>query len=126
MALTRTSDSPGASRGAFAWVLLLGLALAACQSAGGNSPLRVEGLELKLHPSGARFVSGTVINDSDRHITSAQVQISLFDDKNRRVDGMYAVVRDVAARDTVVFREPVQSDYDVRGARVRSVLLANQ
>ena len=84
--------------------------------------LRVEDLEYQLLPGGGRVVSGTVHNDGKMQVNAAQIQISLFDDKNRRVDGMYAVVRDVPAGGSVTFREPVQSELDINGARVRSIL----
>ncbi len=88
-----------------------------------TAQLRVEDLEYKLLPGGARIVTGTVYNDGDKLITAAQVQISLFDGENRRVDAMYAVVRDLPANGSVSFREAVQSKLDISGARVRSVLL---
>jgi hypothetical protein len=95
----------------------------ACGLGDGSPQLRVEDIELTLHPSGARILTGTVVNESDHLVRGAQVQITLFDGKNRRVDGMFAVVRDIPAGGSVEFREPVQSDYDVQGARVRSVLV---
>ena len=97
-----------------------------CGTAGGDPQLRVEDLELKRHPSGARILTGRLTNDSGRSVSGAQIQITLFDGKNRRVDGMFAVVRDIPSNGSVDFREPVQSDFDVRGARVRSVLVLNR
>jgi hypothetical protein len=97
-----------------------------CGTRDRSPDLRVENLELTLHESGARIVTGTVFNDSDDVVRGAQVQITLFDEKNRRVDGMFAVVRDLPAGGSVDLREAVQSDYDVRGARVRAVLIINR
>lgn len=106
-------------------VALLALTIAACGTSGGGPALRVENLELTLHLSGARIVTGTVVNESNRAVRGAQIQITLFDDKNRRVDGMFVVARDIPANGSVDFREPVRSDYEVQGARVRSVLIVN-
>jgi hypothetical protein len=103
--------------------LALLIICASCGNRATSHELRVEDLELTLHPSGARIVTGTVHNDSHQAVRGAQVQVTLFDDKNRGVDGMFAVVRDIPAGGSADFREPVQSDYDVRGARVRSVLI---
>lgn len=102
---------------------VLGFLLVSCGARRGAADLRVEGLELTLHQSGARILTGTVFNDADRTVRGVQVQITLFDDKNRRVDEMFAVVRDVPARGSVDFRKAVQSDFDVQGARVRSILI---
>ena len=105
---------------------ILGVILVSCGAPNRGPELRVENVELTLHESGARILTGTVLNDSKQDVRGAQVQITLFDAKNRRVDGMFAVVRDIPAHGSVDFREPVQSDYDVRGARVRSVLIINR
>ena len=106
-------------------VFFVALTVAACGTRDKGPALRVETIELKLHPSGARILTGTVFNDSDIAVGGAQIQITLFDDKNRRVDGMYAVVREIPAHGSADFREPVQSDYDVQAARVRSVVVLN-
>lgn len=110
--------------------LAAALAAVVCLTVGGcggedtTAKLRVEDFEFKLLPGGARIVSGIVYNDGDQPIRAAQVQISLFDGENRRVDAMFAVVRNLPAKGSVSFREAVQSELDdVSGARVRSVLL---
>lgn len=103
-------------------VLLIALALG-CATDDSKTALRVEDLDFKLLPGGARFVSGTVHNDGDLTVNVAQVQISLFDDKNRRVDAMHAVIRDVPAGGSVTFREAVQSELAINGARVKSIIL---
>lgn len=103
-------------------VSLIALA-AGCASNDSRTALRVEDLDFKLLPGGARFVSGTVHNDGNLPVNAAQVQISLFDDKNRRVDAMHAVIRDVPAGGSVKFREAVQSELPINGARVKSIIL---
>lgn len=118
--------SAGRLHGVLLGVLVVALAGAGCGPATGGPELRVEGLELTQHASGARILTGTLSNNSGKAVSGAQIQITLFDGKNRRVDGMFAVVRDIPGNGSVGFREPVQSDYDVRGARVRSVLVLNR
>ena len=112
-------------RFAFAGVLIaLSIALVSgCGTSDPKTALRVEDLDFKLLPGGARFVSGTVHNDGNLPVNAAQVQISLFDDKNRRVDAMHAVIRDVPAGGSVKFREAVQSELPINGARVKSIIL---
>jgi len=85
--------------------------------------VRVQNITYKLHPGGARIITGEVKNLSDQYISIAQVDISLFDSDNRKVESMNVVVRDIAIDSLVSFREPVHSDFDVRGARARAVFL---
>lgn len=113
----------GSPQLAISIVLALLLATqAGCSGDEAAVQLRVENLEYQLLPDGTRMVSGAVHNDGKARVDAAQIQISLFDENNRRIDGMYAVVRDIPAGGSVEFREPVQSELDVNGARVRSIL----
>lgn len=118
----KNAVTAGASSARALAVLLIALAVG-CASSDSRTSLRVEDLDFKLLPGGARFVSGTVHNDGDLPVNAAQVQISLFDDKNRRVDAMHAVIRDVPAGGSVKFREAVQSELPINGARVKSIIL---
>jgi len=83
----------------------------------------VEDVEYQLLPGGARILTGGVSNISEAQLPIVQIQISLFDEYNRRVDQMMIVVRDIEVGASVRFREAVRSDFDVRGARARSVLI---
>ena len=111
------------------FVLLLGVLSPAAVGCGNDGKsaaaeqLTVEDLTYQLLPSGARIVSGTLVNPSERHFPSAQIQVSLFDENNVAVGNLSVTVRDVEAGGRVEFREPVNSDADVRSARVRSVLV---
>jgi hypothetical protein len=86
------------------------------------SLVTVEDLTYQLLPSGARIVSGMVNNPTDSDVGSIQVQVSLFDKDNVRVDGLSILVRDIGANSKVSFREPVDSDFDVTAARVKGMI----
>lgn len=109
--------------------LLCILLLAGVTACGGKSDvtqaveaLEVEDLTYQLLPSGARIVSGTVHNPTELALGSIQIQVSLFDHNNVRVDGLNILVRDIEPGSHVPFREPVDSDFDVTAARVRSII----
>lgn len=72
---------------------------------------------------GSRMLSGRLENLSPEDIPVAQIQISLFDADNRRISSTYIIVRDIQAGDSTFFKEPIDTDLDVRGARVRTVLI---
>lgn len=106
-----------------------GLALVALLLAagcGGESPpsgVVVEDVQYHLLPSGARVITGAVYNPSATPIDHAQVQVALYDADNRRREGMIITVDDIPAAGRRRFRAPVDSDFDIRSARVVSVLL---
>ncbi len=100
--------------------------LAACQGNRTDTeriPLEVEDLKYSLLPGGARVVTGTLYNPSGRLVRHAQVQISLFDGNNRRVSSMSVTISDLSAGERKPFRQPVDLDEDVRGAKVKNVLV---
>jgi hypothetical protein len=85
--------------------------------------IRVTDVTLEERPGGARILRGQVENRSDKDLSIVQIQFSLYDADNRGVDHMGIVVRDIPAGGQVAFREAIQSDFDVRGVRPRSVLI---
>lgn len=85
--------------------------------------VKVEDVKYSLLPGGARVVTGTLFNPSDEDVKGAQIQISLFDGNNIKVSTMSVTVQNVAAGERKAFRQPVDSDLDVQGASVRSVLV---
>jgi hypothetical protein len=106
--------------------LSLSLLLPACQSeeSGGESTaVQVEDVKYTLLPGGARVVTGKLYNPSEVLVRNAQIQISLFDGNNRRVSSMSITVQDVSPGERKSFRQPVDIDMDIRGAKVRSVLV---
>lgn len=84
--------------------------------------VRVFDVELTLLQSGARIVTGKIENGSDTDFSGIQIRISLFDADNRRVDAMSVTIRNLESGEVRDFREPVNSDFDVRGVRIRSLL----
>ena len=97
-----------------------------CQESGAKLeriPLEVEDLKYSLLPGGARIITGNLYNPTTRNIRNAQIQIFLFDDKNRKVSDMNVTVKDVPAGERKQFREAVDVDLDIRGAKVKRVLV---
>ena len=74
-------------------------------------------------PGGARIVMGKLHNRSAETISTAQLRIHLYDADNLLVTTMNVVVRHIGPGEHKPFRQMVDADEDVRGARVRSVLL---
>ena len=105
-------------------VLAIVLVVFGCNKEGETdlSQLSVEDLTYQLLPSGARIVSGIVYNPTEDTIGSVQLQVSLFDKDNVRVDGLSILIRDLEAGSRVAFREPVNSDFDVTAARVKGMI----
>jgi len=88
-----------------------------------REPLSVNDLQLSIHPGGARILTCRLLNKSNDPVSVVQVQITLFDADNRPVSGMSVVLHDIPAGDEISFREPIDSDEDVRGARVKKILV---
>ena len=105
--------------------VLISILFVSCESEVSLTTDRVKVSEVALEelPGGARILTGYLENLSDEEILIAQIQFSLFDADNRGVDSMGIVVRSVPAGGRVFFREAVQSDFDTRGVRPKSVLL---
>lgn len=107
--------------------LLLLCLLAACngpdKSDSLEGRLQVEDFRFSLMPGGARLVTGDLYNTSTQHIDNAQIKITLYDADNRRVTDMSVTVQDIGPGEKRGFREPVDSDLDVQGAKVKSVLV---
>ena len=109
--------------------IVLLLLLAAC---GGDAeeaaedaegPVAVMDFRYVQLPGGARVVSGKVHNRTTEPISNAQIQIGLYDPDNRLITTMSVLVRDIAPDHQKPFRQVVDIDDDIQGARVRSVLV---
>lgn len=87
------------------------------------APVSVEDLKYNLLPGGSHVLTGKLRNAGGAHIRIAQVMVSLYDVHNQRVSTMRIDVRDIAPGADRAFRQTVDSDQDVRSAKVRSVLL---
>ena len=105
---------------------LLILTLSACSHADTETHapnVQVEAFTYKRLPGGTRVLSGTLYNPTPEPVHHAQIQVSLFDADNRRISTMMIVVDEVAPEGRKRFRRTIDSDLDVRGARVRSILV---
>ncbi len=105
---------------------LILVTLTACGGAGTNADapnVQIEAFHFKRLPGGARVLSGTLYNPTPEPVHHAQIQVSLFDADNRRISTMMIVVDEVAPEGRKRFRRTIDSDLDVRGARVRSILV---
>ena len=85
--------------------------------------VQVEDVKYSLLPGGARIVTGMLFNPSANTVKGAQIQISLFDANNIRVSSMSITVTDVPPGERKPFRQPIDTDLDIQGAKVRSVLV---
>lgn len=72
---------------------------------------------------GTRVFTGELYNPTTEHIEHAQIQISLLDAENRRIGEARVELADIAPGTRKPFRQPLDSDKDIRQARVRSVLV---
>ena len=88
-----------------------------------TSQVQVEDFKYTVLQGDARVLTGQVYNPTDRALTNVQIQVSLFDANNRRVSEMSIAVKDVEAGARRSFRQAVDSDVDVQGAKVRSLLV---
>ena len=111
----------------FSWVFIgfLVLVLARCsgETAFVKDGIRVTEVSLEERPGGARILRGFVENGTEEELSIVQIQFSLYDGDNRRVDSMGIVVRSIPPGGRSAFREAVQSDHDIRGVKPRSVLI---
>ena len=106
--------------------MLFLFAFSACQQGETEqevAQVEVEDVKYSLLPGGARIVTGVLFNPSAATVKGAQIQISLFDGNNIKVSSMSVTVTDVPPGERKPFRQPVDTDLDIKGAKVRSVLV---
>ncbi len=111
---------------ALASALALGLVLSACGGDGGGgtrAQLAVEGLRLVQQPSGKRQLTGRVVNTGDAAVPVVQLTVSLFDADNVSTGTTQIQVEDVPADSSTFFRHTLDTSADVRGARLKGVLV---
>ena len=107
----------------FLFLLLLISACAGDTPEPKGASVQVEDVKYTLLPGGARIVTGTLYNSSEARVKGAQIQISLFDGNNVRVSSMIVTITDLQPGERKPFRQPVDTDLDIKGAKVRSVLV---
>ena len=125
--MIRTRSSPSGFFMVMAMVmsLLVGTLVSACSDnqVPDTDRLNVQDLHLRIHPGGARIITGRLVNLSSDPVTVAQIKITLFDADNLPISRMSVVLHNILPGDGVLFREPVDSDEDIRGARVKNILV---
>lgn len=98
--------------------------LAACgetDTSRAAAQLEVSNFEFTRLEQGTRLFTGSVYNPSGQPVRQAQIRVTLLDAQNRQVGSALIDVRNIAARDTTAFRQPLDSDQEVSGARVKSL-----
>jgi hypothetical protein len=104
-----------------ALVLLLAAPLEACSEADDPGQIEVADLRLIRQRSGYPEISGVLVNRTPGTVTSADVGITLFNERNLPMDEpARLVVRNVAPGDSARFRKRL--DVDARGARLAYVI----
>jgi len=88
-----------------------------------STHVTVEQFEYVRMEDGNRLLTGVLYNPTASEVDHAQIQVSLYDAANQRVDSMIIPVRDISAGERKKFSQAVDSPHDVRGARPRSVLV---
>ena len=88
-----------------------------------TSKVKVEDFHYALLPGGGRIITGKLINPTTKPIRNAQIQIGLFNQDNQLVSNMSVTIRDLAPGAKKAFRQPVDGDDSIQGARVRGVLV---
>lgn len=63
------------------------------------------------------------MNGSEDAVSVIQIDVSLFDDDNRRISSMFVTVQNIEARGQKKFREAVDVDLNINGARVRGIIV---
>lgn len=88
-----------------------------------TAKVSVEDFHYALLPGGGRIITGKLLNPTPKTIRNAQIQIGLFDKDNQLISNMSVTVRDLKPGAEKAFREPVDGDESIHGARVRGVLV---
>lgn len=88
-----------------------------------GQPVQVVDFRLVETKNGQRQVMGTLKNTTSKAIGGAQIEVSLFDADNVRIETMSVTVRDIPASGEMPFKKPLTTEATVQGARVRSVLV---
>ena len=87
----------------------------------------VEGFRLVREEDGKQVVTGTLFNPTERPISSATVEVALYDQPVEPgvepVETMRLDVRDIAPGERKTFRQTVDTRLRLSGARVRQILV---
>ncbi len=104
--------------------MLISLWLIGCQKeTASKSRVRVTHLQLIQRPGGSRYVQGEVYNPGEDAVPYVEIEVSLFDAKNRKVGTLRIDVRNIPPRGKKSFRKVIDSDKPIQGARIRRILV---
>ncbi|MEP0545568.1 MAG: FxLYD domain-containing protein [Rhodothermales bacterium] len=112
---------------ALALMVLIAAVAVGCGEAPVPLDAEVEGFRLVREEDGKQVVTGTLFNPTERPISSATVEVALYDQPVEPgvepVETMKLDVRDVAPGERKAFRQTVDTRLRLSGARVRQILV---
>lgn len=103
-------------------LLLLGL-LAGCGGEQARLDAEVEDFRLLREEDGTQIVRGVLFNPSTRPISTAQVEVALFQGSTEAAETIRFEVRDVAPGERKPFRQTVDTALELTGASVKQILI---
>ena len=105
--------------------LVLALMSVAAVGCGDSSTLarqlEVEDFRYLKTADGTRVLRGVLFNPTDEVISNVQIEVSLLDADNQRIDKAFISVSDVGPDGRTPFRHVVNAAAAVQGARIRQV-----
>ncbi len=104
-------------------LLLVGGLIGCQEEVSSKATVRVRNLQLIQRSGGSRYVQGEVYNGGEKPVPYVEIEISLFDAKNRKVETLRVDVRDIPPGKAKAFRKVIDSDKDIQGARIRRILI---
>ena len=108
-------------------ILLTAVGLAGCGEEQVPLDASVEEFRLVREEDGKQVVTGTLVNPTERPISSATVEVALYDQPVEPgvepVETMRLEVRDVPPGERKTFRQTVDTRLRLSGARVRQILV---
>ena len=105
-------------------LLLCVLGLAACGDDASEQrvrQLRVEDMRYVQRPDGDRVVRGTLANSAAQTVRNVQIEVSLLDRDNRRIETALISVNEVPAKGHTPFRQVLTAEGAVQGVRIRRI-----
>lgn len=99
----------------------MAFALVACGSGQGND---VEVVQPRLiqTANGNRSFTGTLVNNGTTPLPIAEIEVALYDESGNPVETVRIEVNEIPGRDSVQFRQRIDSDLPFSQAQVKSVL----
>lgn len=109
----------------FLILMLLGtLSLSACDGDAREQSvhqLRVDDFRYVQRADGARILRGSLANPTKETLRNVQIEVSLLDADNRRVETARIAVAEVPAEKHTPFRQVIDAEDAVQGVRIRRI-----